>query len=348
MRDDTRSALLNSFRPDLVPLEQNLIAAVFPLMKILPAAFCLHRAEQEGLISKESVIVETSSGTMALGLAMICNWIGYKLIIVTDTVCDETLKRRLQDLGARVEIVSKPAPQGGFQRARLDLVEEICRQGDNYWWVNQYDNLVNAAAYSTFAGQLAGELGNVDCVIGCVGSGGSMCGTSSYLRALFPDLYVVGVDTFGSVLFGQPDRPRKLRGLGNSLLPNNLDHTCFDEVHWVSVEEAYTATRILHQTTGLFRGGTSGACWMVARHWAEQNPRKRAVCLFADDGQRYVNTIYNDEEMQANGYWLANLPARPQEVTYPAEARSSWSCLQWARRSYAEVVSPLHSITLKT
>jgi S-sulfo-L-cysteine synthase (3-phospho-L-serine-dependent) len=339
MRDDTRSALLHSFRPQLLPLTHNLTAAVFPLMKIFPAAFCISHAEQEGLISQDSVIVETSSGTMALGLALICNWSGYRLIIVTDHACDDALRRRMQDLGAQIEIVSSPASTGGFQRARLDRVRDICRCGNNYWWVNQYDNLANAAAYGTLAAQLVGEVGRVDCLIGCVGSGGSMCGTSSYLRVLFPDLYVVGVDTFGSVLFGQPDSPRQLRGLGNSLLPENLDHTCFNEVHWVSVEEAYTATRILHQTTGLFRGGTSGACWMVARHWAEQNPEKRVICLFADDGQRYVNTVYNDEAMHANKYWLPELPNKPREVTDPTEAGPTWSCMQWARRNYLSVVS---------
>jgi len=345
MRDDTRSALLHSFRPQLIPLDYNLVAAVFPLMKIFPAAYCINRAEQEGLISKDSIIVETSSGSMALGLAMVCNWSGYRLHIVTDTVCDDVLKRRLEDLSAHVEIVSKPAPEGGFQLARLDRVKELCQRGDNWWWVNQYDNLANATSYSTIATQLAGELGRVDCVIGCVGTGGSMCGVSSYLRKLFPHLYVVGIDTFGSVLFGQPDRPRKLRGLGNSLLPRNLDHTCFDEVHWVSVEEAYTATRILHQTTSLFRGGTSGACWMVARYWAKRNPGKRAVCLFADDGQRYVDLIYNDQEMRANGCWLPTLPEKPSEVANPAEAGPTWSYIKWTRRNYSEVVSQPYLIT---
>jgi cysteine synthase len=338
MRDDTRSALLQSFRPYLIPLSGNLTAAVFPLMKLIPAAFCIHRAEQEGLIRKDSVIVESSSGTMALGLAIVCNWLRYRLIIVSDSGCDDDLKRRLEDLGTQIQIVRNPAPVGGIQRARLNLVKEICRSGDHYWWVNQYDNPANSDAYSTFAAQLAGQLGRVDCLIGCVGSGGSVCGTASHLRLLFPNLHVVGVDTFGSVLFGQPDRPRKLRGLGNSLLPQNLDHTCFDEVHWVSVEEAYTATRILHHSTSLFRGGTSGACWLVARYWAEQNPNKRVVCLFADDGHRYTQTIYSDTEMRANGFWVPVLPASPQEITVPDETTSGWSFMHWRRRSYSDIV----------
>lgn len=331
VRNDTRSALIAGFRPQLVPLASNLVAAVFPLMKIIPAAYCVHRAEEEGLISKGSVIVETSSGTMALGLAMVCNWLGYKLIVVSDPVCDAVLKRRMEDLGATVEIVSKPAAYGGYQRARLDLVHQICNSSCKHWWLNQYDNPDNAAAYATFAAQLAGELGRVDCLVGTVGSGGSICGTSSHLRLLFPDLHVAGVDTFGSILFGQPDAPRKLRGLGNSILPNNLDHTCFDEVHWITAEEAHAATRMLHRTTTLFRGGTSGACWIVARHWAEQHPDKRVVCLFPDDGYRYLDTIYQNSDE------AAAIPARPREVASPLDAGPSWSCMQWNRRTLLEV-----------
>lgn len=338
MRSQTRSSLLGSFRPQLVHLTHNLTAAVFPLMKVFPAAFCLERAEKEHLISHDSVIVETSSGTMALGLALACNWSGYRLIVVSDTACDDALKRRIQDLGAEVQIVPRPAAVGGFQRARLNLVAEICARSEKYWWVNQYDNVANAASYSVCAAQFTGELGRIDCLVGSVGSGGSVCGSSSHLRLLFPDLHVIGVDTFGSVLFGQPDGPRQLRGLGNSLLPKNLDHTCFDDVHWVSVEEAYTMTRILHRTTGLYRGGTSGACWMVARHWAEQNPGKRVLCLFPDDGHRYSNSIYNDDEMHANGHWLANLPGHPREVSTPECAGPRWSFMRWRRRQLSEVV----------
>src|SRR5260370_41266984 len=127
-----------------------------------------------------------------------------------------------------------------------------------------------------------------------------MCGTTGYLRELFPELHAVGIDTFGSVLFGQPDGPRQLRGLGNSLLPKNLDHTIFDEIHWVSAAEAYLATRMLHRQTSLFCGGTSGAAWMVASQWAKRNPKAKVVCIFPDDGYRYLDSIYQDEYLAEN------------------------------------------------
>jgi cysteine synthase A len=307
-------------------------------MKIFPADFCVRRAREEGWINPQSLIVETSSGNMALGLAIICKLAGYRLNIVSDYACDGFLRRRLEDLGTKVDIVSAPLANGGYQQARLDRLAEIRAATPDHWWVSQYDNPGNPGAYSFFAGQLIEELGRVDCLVGTVGSGGSMCGTTGYLRELFPEMYAIGIDTFGSVLFGQPDHPRKLRGLGNSVLPQNLDHTIFDEVHWISAAEAYTATRMLHRSTSLFCGGTSGAAWLVARHWARCNPKAKVVCIFPDDGYRYTDTIYNDEYLWKENLWLSELPEKPIEVVSPLEAGPHWSKLHWAKRKRSEVV----------
>lgn len=332
------SAILDCYRPRLVPLEGNITAAVFPFMKIFPAEFCLRRAREEGWITSQSLIVETSSGNMALGLAVVCKLYGYPLTIVSDYACDGFMRRRLEDLGARVEIVPAPLSIGGYQQARLNRLSEIRAENPDHWWLNQYDNPGNPGAYGFFAAQLVECIGQVDCLVGTVGSGGSVCGTSSFLRELFPEMITVGVDTPGSVLFGQPDRVRTLRGLGNSVLPKNLNHTIFDEVHWVVAAEAYKATRILHQTTSLFCGGTSGAAWLVARHWAKKNPEARVVCIFPDDGYRYTDTIYNDEYLWRENLWLPELPDSPEKVEHPADAGPGWSYIEWGRCSYDQVL----------
>lgn len=346
MINQTYKTVINSYRPRLIALEDNLTAAVFPFMKIFPAEFCVRQAREEGRIQPRSMIVETSSGNMALGLALVCNLSGYKLTIVSDYACDGFFRRRLEDLGARVEIVSGPSLKGGYQRARLDRLAEICAETPDHCWINQYDNPGNPGAYSFFAAQLIESLGQVDCLVATVGSGGSACGTTAFLRELFPEMRTIGVDTFGSVLFGQPDQVRKLRGLGNSVLPKNLDHTLFDEVHWVTAAEAYTATRLLHQRTTLFCGGTSGAAWLVARHWAKQNPKARVVCICPDDGSRYVDTIYNDEHLWKENLWLPELPDAPREVANPLDAGPPWSRMEWGRRAYSEVVTSAFSASV--
>lgn len=343
---EIHSAILNLYRSQLIPLSENLAAAVFPFMKIFPAEFCVRRAQAEQRISSGSAIIETSSGNMALGLAIVCKLYGLRLTIVSDYVCDGFLRRRLEDLGARVEIVPEPAATGGYQQARLNRLEEIRAESEDHWWLNQYANPANPGSYGSFASQLVEAVGHIDCLVGTVGSGGSVCGTASFLRELFPEMITVGVDTFGSVLFGQPEEKRRIRGMGNSILPANLDHSIFDEVHWVSAAEAYKATRMLHQKTSLFCGGTSGAAWMVARYWAKKHPRARVVCIFPDDGYRYTETIYNDEYLWSEGLWLPELPELPRVVEHPLDAGSVWSFMDWGRRSYTDVVKPVvHAAT---
>lgn len=335
------SAILNMYGSRLIPLETNLSAAFFPFMKIFPAEFCVRRAMEDGVINSQSAVLETSSGTMALGLAIVCRLYGLRLTIVSDYACNGYLLRRLEDLGARVQVIPTPAAEGGYQQARLDRLEEIRAENVDHWWMNQYANPAHPGSYGSFAAQLVEAIGQIDCLVGTVGSGSSVCGTASFLRELFPEMTTVGVDTFGSVLFGQPDQPRRLRGMGNSIMPANLDHSAFDEIHWVSAAEAYRATRTLHRQTTLFCGGTSGAAWLVARHWARQHPRAKVVCIFPDDGYRYQDTIYNDAYLRQENLWLADLPHMPHVVEHPLDAISQWSCMDWGRRSYAEVLMPV-------
>lgn len=336
---NTLEGVLDTYRPSLVQLEPNITALVFPLMKIYPAECSVRTALSTGEVEDRTLIVETSSGTMALALAIVCNLYGRRLSIVSDYACDRDLCKRLEDLGATVEIVSGPAATGGYQRARLDRLKEICNHEPHHWWVNQYNNPSNPLAYDPVAEYIAKNHGPVDCLVGTVGSGGSVCGLARGLKASFPDLWVVGVDTFGSVLFGLEDAPRILRGLGNSILPSNLDHAVFDEVHWVSAAEAYTATRLLHRATALFRGGTSGASWMVARYWAQKHPGKRVVCVFPDDGFRYLHNIYDDAYMHSQRLWLEELPAAPECVLHPSQAGNSWTQMIWERRRYCDVTA---------
>ena len=338
MNTNTASAILKSFEPSPIPLNENLVAVVFPLMKIYPAEFCLRRAIADGLVRESTMVVESSSGTMALALAIVCNWTGQPLTVVTDYACDDTLLRRLRDLGARVERVTAPAAKGGYQRARLDRLHEICVENPDSWWLNQYDNPANVESYESCAEQLARSLGQIDCLVGSVGSGGSLCGIGRHLRSLFGDLRIIGVDTFNSVLFGQEDGQRSLRGLGNSLIPANLDHTLVDEIHWVTAAEAYTATRLLHRQSTLFRGGTSGAAWLVAKHYSRLHPDERVVCIMPDDGTRYTGDIYNDDYLKEHHLWLDSLPAEPRMVRSPREASPGWCAMRWSRRSWSEVM----------
>lgn len=327
--------------PRLVRLGPNLYGACFTLMKLIPARFILRRAERAGQLPPEAVIVETTSGTFGLALAMQAVHLNRRLILVSDPVIDERLHRRLTDLGAAVERVSAEAGNraGGYQAARLERLAEVRAAHPASYCPEQYTNPDNPRSYAAVSELLLEALGQVDCVVGPVGSGGSMCGTVTHLRAVLPECRAVGVDTPASVLFGHPDGPRQLRGLGMSLLPANLDHRVFDSVHWCTASAAYQATRQLHRRHALFMGPTSGAAYLVARWWAQANPGALTVVMFPDEGYRYQDTVYDDGWLAAGGHLDPPVPEQPVEVGHPADPGGPWTAYPWARRAYHDVTA---------
>jgi cysteine synthase len=325
--------------PRLIRLGANLYGAAFSLMKLLPATYILRRAQERGDLGPDTTIVETTSGTFGLALAMQAALMRRRLVLVGDPVIDADLYRRLTGLGARVEICKEPAPVGGFQQARLSRLAEIRAEIPDSFCPEQYGNPDNPRSYGAVASQLLGALGRVDCLVGPVGSGGSVCGTVAALREATPHTLAIGVDSHRSVLFGQPDGRRLLRGLGNSLWPDNLDHRLFDEVHWCTAAEAFAWTRDLYARHALFQGPTSGAAYQVAAWWAARNPDRRCVVLLPDEGYRYQSTVYDDAWLAENGCLLADEERYPEPATVdaPDGYDRRWSRMVWGRRAYEDV-----------
>ena len=324
--------------PKIVRIKSNLYLACFDLIKLIPAQYILNKAAKENKIGKGSVIIESSSGTFGLALAMYCRLHGYKLILVSDPIIDESFRHRLEDLGAQVEIVNGTAYNGNIQKARLERMALIKEQYPEHFHPGQYIKPENVESYSILADYLTRELGHFDYLVGTVGTGGSMCGTARFLRQKEPKLKAIGIDTFNSVLFGMEDGPRILRGLGNCLKVPNVDHTVFDEVHWVSAELAFHQTRILHQQYAVFQGPTSGAAFHIAEWYADKNPDAKIVGLCPDGGHRYINTVYNDEWLKQNKLLQNTFPVEPVLVNHPAEALPPWAIIEWGRKTYQEVV----------
>jgi len=320
--------------PRLVQLGRAFYGAAFSLMKLLPARFMLERAEQTGQLGPDATVIETSSGTFALGLAIVCRSRGWPLIVVGDPAIDANLRRRLTELGARVNIVSGPVLESmGVQQARLARVQRLCERHPAHYVPHQYDNPMNAAAYGSVAELLVECLGQIDCLVGSVGSGGSSGGMTTLLRTVFPRMRLVGVDTPGSVVFGAKRGPRLLRGLGSSLLPGNVRHELFDEVHWVGAAEAFLMARQLYRRHALFMGATSGATYLVGRWLAAANPDWRVVALMPDEGHRYQQTIYNDAWLRRHRVLLHVEPVHPVTVEHPHRVEGGWTRMSWDRRS---------------
>ncbi|WP_420124967.1 PLP-dependent cysteine synthase family protein [Longimicrobium sp.] len=324
--------------PRLVWLRPNLVGMVFTLSKLLPARYIVRKAREEGKLRPGAVIAETSSGTFGLSLAMVARLHGHPVELVSDPSIEPPLRRRLEDLGATVHIVSDPGPSGAFQIARLELLERILADNPDAFCPRQYTNPQNPASFAPCAEHLARAAGTVDCLVGPVGSGGSLCGTASALRGFSPGLSVVAVDTHHSVIFGLTEGRRTLRGLGNSLVPPNVDHAAVDLVHWVGAAQAYHATRRLHAEHAVFMGPTSGAAFLVADWHARTHPDSLTAVILPDEGYRYQDTVYDNAWLEEKGLRLDAPPAGPVEWDRPHDGTEPWAYYRWGRRTYAEVM----------
>lgn len=316
---------------------ENLAAIDFRIMKVYPAFNIIETGVRNGDISPNMTVVETSSGTMALGLAIVCLHFGLKLHIFGDRAIEPPLKRTMEDLGAEVHLVDVTVSDANVQLLRKQaLMEFMDRTGAI--WTRQYDNLCNRLAYARPAEEAIKHFGKIDVLVATVGSGGSSCGLAQYCRAFFPEMKLIGIDTFGSVLFGQPAGRRDLRGLGNSILPGNLLHEAFDDIHWLGANEAYQAAHRLHRETSLKRGPTSGAAYLVAKWYAERFPSSKVLAVFPDDSNRYEHNVYDPAWMHEHGYWAELAAIEPSLVDHPLRADGGWYRIDWGRRSLNDVM----------
>ncbi|MER7761431.1 pyridoxal-phosphate dependent enzyme [Streptomyces sp. NPDC097619] len=294
-------------------------------MKDRVARHILREARRRGDLLPGAPVVESSSGTMALGVALVGRSLGHEVHIVTDPRIDPVTLAKLRALDCRVHIVEAMGAQG-WQSARLERLAALMETLPGAFWPRQYSNPDNPGAYRGLAAELLADLGHVDVLVGAVGSGGSLCGTARALKDTLPDLRVVGVDCVGSALFGQPDRPGRLQsGLGNSLLPENLDRTLIDEVHWLNDREAFTAARELARDQQVFGGNTSGSVYRVVTALAAAAaPGTRIVGILPDRGDRYADTVYDDAHWAAHDLSELPAPGAPAELP-PGAVAHSWS-----------------------
>jgi S-sulfo-L-cysteine synthase (3-phospho-L-serine-dependent) len=298
-------------------------------MKDRPALEIIEQAEAAGLLKPGDTIVESSSGTMAEGLARAGARKGYRVMIVTDPRIDVLTAAKLRALGAELDVVDTYDEVGGWQSSRLRRLHEILASVPGAFWSCQYDNPGNAAAYRQLGRDVADALGpRLAALVATVGSGGSLCGMAEGLRERLPGLRVVAVDAVGSVLFNQPDRQRLQSGHGNSIIPGNLDHRSIDEVHWLSDGEAFYGCRELARRTGIFAGGSSGAAYVVASWVATRfSADQHVVVIFPDRGDRYCHTIYSDEYLAHHGIAGETAAEQPLSIAYGVEVAERWS---WA------------------
>ncbi|APD84493.1 pyridoxal-5'-phosphate-dependent protein subunit beta [Mycobacterium intracellulare subsp. chimaera] len=296
-------------------------------MKDRPALHMVEQARARGELRPGARIVESTSGSLGLGLALAGMVYRHPVTVVTDPGMEPIVQNMLRAYGAQVDLVTEPHPVGGWQQARKDRVAQLLVGDPEAWCPNQYANPDNVEAYRPLAVELLDQLGDIDVLVCSVGTGGHSAGVAKVLREANPDLQVIGVDTIGSTIFGQPAATRLMRGLGSSIYPRNVDYPAFSEVHWVAPAEAVWAARSLAATHHASGGWSVGAVALVAG-WAARTMAADTTiaAVFPDGPQRYFDTIYNDDYCRAHGLLDHLPPHEPAVIDDPTgQVVQSWT-----------------------
>ena len=280
------------------------------------ALHILESAEKKGLINKGTTIIETTSGNTGFSLAMVSIIKGYNCILAVSSKSSPDKIDMLKSMGAKVYVcpahVSADDERSYYQVAKR-LHEEI--KGSFY--INQYFNKLNIEAHYKTTGpeiwkQTSGEITHL---IASSGTGGTISGIGQYLKKQNPNIKIIGVDAYGSVLkkyhetkeFDEDEiYPYRIEGLGKNLIPTATDFDIIDFFEKVSDEASAHSSREIALKEGIFVGYTSGATMQAVKQLSKQevfSKDSNVVLIFCDHGSRYMSKIYSDKWMNDQGFF---------------------------------------------
>lgn len=270
-------------------------------------------AEKAGLIKPGSTIIEGTSGNTGMGLALACIIKGYKLVCVLNDKQSKEKMDILRAVGAEV-VVCPTAVDADDPRSYYSVSKRLASETPNSWYVNQYDNLSNRTAHYEQTGPEIWEQteGKITHFVVGVGTGGTISGVGKYLKEKNPNIKIWGIDTYGSVfkkyketgIFDENEiYPYITEGIGEDILPKNVDFDTIDLFEKVTDKDAAVYTRKLAREEGIFVGNSAGAAVKGILQLEDQLTEDDVVVvLFHDHGSRYVGKIFNDDWMRERGF----------------------------------------------
>lgn len=283
-------------------------------MKDRMAVKMIEDAEKAGLIKPGGTIIEGTSGNTGMGLALAAIAKGYKCIF---TLADKQSQEKmdiLKAVGAEV-VVCPTNVSPDDPRSYYSVAKKLNADIPNSYYPNQYDNMSNSAAhYETTGPEIWRDTeGKITHYAAGVGTGGSMCGTSKYLKEQNSNIVTVGIDTYGSVfkkyketgIFDEKEIYSYLtEGIGEDILPKNVNFDLIDHFVKVTDKDGAIMTRRLSREEGLFCGWSCGSAVAGALEWAKENMKEDdvMVIILPDHGTRYLGKVYNDDWMKARGF----------------------------------------------
>ncbi|AHH17937.1 putative cysteine synthase [Nocardia nova SH22a] len=259
-------------------------------------------AERSGKLAPGGHIVEPTSGNTGLGLALIALERGYRFTAVVDAHAARDKLRAMAAMGAELVFVDAGISDGPSTVERRRVADEIAARTGAFR-PDQHNNPANNDGYEQLAGELLDAVDRIDYLIGAVGTGGSLCGTGRELRRRGASVTVIGVEPVGSIIFGGAGGSYWQTGAGSPAgftVGSNVDYGLIDEGAAIGDVEAFTTARVVTRRTGLLVGGTAGAAINLAlRRLALVPPGSTIVVLVCDAGEKYLDTMYDDDWLRA-------------------------------------------------
>jgi len=262
-----------------------------------PAVSIIRHGIESGSIGPGTVVIESSSGNMGVGLAQACTYYGLRFICVIDPKATAQNMRLLKAYGAEVDVVMEPdETTGEYLQARLNRVKSLLNSIENTFWPNQYSHRYNPIAHHQTMHEIVTELGGrVDYFFCATSTCGTIRGCAEYIRRHNMRTRIFAVDAVGSVIFGGVNGKRLLPGHGSAVRPALYQPDVAERCIHVTDLECVIGCRRLVRQEAILAGGSSGAVLMaVDRVKDEIPPDATCAVILADRGERYLDTIYSD------------------------------------------------------
>ncbi len=279
------------------------------------ALYIIDQAEKQGILKPGDTIIETTSGNTGFSLAMVSIIKGYKCILAVSSKSSPDKIDMLKTMGAKVYVC--PAHVAANDpRSYYEVAKRLHEETPGSVYINQYFNNLNVDAHYHSTGPEIWKQteGKITHLVACSGTGGTISGTAKYLKEQNPDIKILGVDAYGSVLkkyhetreFDEKEiYPYRIEGLGKNLIPTATEFDVIDEFIKVTDEESALTAREIAKTEGLFVGYTSGAAMQAIKQLNDENTfgeNDVVVVIFPDHGSRYMSKIYSDKWMKEQGF----------------------------------------------
>jgi len=293
------------------------------------ALHIIEEAERKGILKPGNTIIETTSGNTGFSVAMVSILKGYKCILSVSSKSSPDKIDMLRAMGAEVYVC--PANVAADDpRSYYEVAKQLSRDLPGSIYINQYFNELNIDAHYTTTGPEIWEQtnGKITHLIACSGTGGTISGTARYLKEKNPNIQIIGIDAYGSILKKYHETkeidpneiyPYRIEGLGKNLIPTATDFDVIDRFIKVADDTSAHTARELATTEGLFVGYTSGAATQGMKQLAEEgvfDADSNVVLIFPDHGSRYMSKIYSDKWMEEQGFFDEESLKNKKEIHY--------------------------------